>query len=491
MIPLSRREFMMTSAGAALIAGVQPVLAGADVTRLRIATRQIEVGGRAATVYGVQQPGGVHGLITEAGRDFEVRLENDLSEPTLVHWHGLTPPWRDDGVPGVSQDPVPPGSTHDYNFLLNRAGTHWMHSHQGLQEQGLLAAPLIVRDPAERGRDEQEVVMMLHDFSFKPAEEIMEGLRGAGQGMGTMGGMNHGAMGTQAQGTMGGMNHGAMGAQGAMAGMEMMDINDVEHDAYLANDRTLDDPEVVAVEANGRVRLRIINAGASTNFTIDLGALQGALIAVDGNPVQPVTGSRFPVSMAQRIDIRLTVPAGGGAYPVLALREGAAERTGIILQPKGAAVVKLASMGTEMGPVLNLGFERGLSAVAPLPLRQAGRKITVDLTGGMQGYAWGLAVDGQDNAKLRVERDERVEIMMRNQTMMPHPMHLHGHHFQVVAIDGQRFAGAIRDTVLVPPMTQVTVAFDTDNAGRWAFHCHHLYHMAAGMFTTVEYANVA
>jgi len=248
---------------------------------------------------------------------------------------------------------------------------------------------------------------------------------------------------------------------------------------------------VVAVEGNGRVRLRIINGASATNFTIDLGALEGELIAVDGNPVRPVSGRRFPISMAQRIDIRLVVPAGGGAVPVLALREGATERTGIILRPKGAEVVKLASAGMAAGPVLDLAIERGLRALAPISVRQADRRIALDLTGAMQGYAWGLAVDGEDGATIPVKRGERVEMVMRNRTMMSHPMHLHGHHFQVVGIGGQRLDGALRDTVLVPPMMQVTVAFDADNAGRWAFHCHNLYHMAAGMFTTVEYANVA
>ena len=499
MIPLSRRRFMAGAAGAALAAAVRPafsgVLAEADITRLQVGTRQLEVNGRAATVFEIRQPGGVHGLFTEAGRDFAVRLSNDLAEPTLVHWHGLTPPWRQDGVPDIAQDALAPGEAYDYHFVNNRAGTHWMHSHVGLQEQELLAAPLIVRDPAERGLDEQEVVILLHDFSFKPALEILADLKSEGHGGKSETGMgdksNMGSMGSMGS-MMSGMAKGAMGLtkQGAMPGMEM-DINDIEYDAYLANDRTLDDPEVVAVEGNGQVRLRIINGATSTNFTIDLGELQGELIAVDGNPVRPVHGSRFPIGVAQRADIRLVVPAGGRAYPVLALREGAPERTGIILRPKGAGVAKLASMGMETGPVLDLAFERGLRALAPISGRPADRQIALDLTGSMQGYAWGLAVDGEDGAKIRVDRGERVEIVMRNRTMMSHPMHLHGHHFQIVGIGGQRISGALRDTVLVPPMTQVTVAFDADNAGRWAFHCHNLYHAAVGMFTTVEYENVA
>ena len=147
MIPPSRRRFRAGAAGAALAAAVRPafsgVLAEADITRLQVGTRQLEVNGRAATVFEIRQPGGVHGLFTEAGRDFAVRLSNDLAEPTLVHWHGLTPPWRQDGVPDIAQDALAPGEAYDYHFVNNRAGTHWMHSHVGLQEQELLAAPLI------------------------------------------------------------------------------------------------------------------------------------------------------------------------------------------------------------------------------------------------------------------------------------------------------------------------------------------------------------
>ena len=482
MIPLSRRRFMAGSAGAVLAAAARPAFSGvltdADLTRFLVGTRQIEVNGKAATVYDLRQSNGVQGLFTELGSEFAVRLENNLTETTLVHWHGLTPPWRQDGVPDVSQDALNAGETYDYHFVHNRSGTHWMHSHVGLQEQELLAAPLIVRDPAERGLDEQEVVILLHDFSFTPAVQILADLKSESGG-----GASGSDMVTMSSDTIGSAE------QGAMPGMEA-DINDIEYDAYLANDRTLDDPEVVAVEGNGQVRLRIINGSTSTNFTIDLGELQGELIAVDGNDIQPVRGSRFPISVAQRADIRLVVPAGGKAHPVLMLREGAPERTGIILRPKGASVARIASVGTETNPVLDLGFERGLRALKPFSTQQADSSIALDLTGVMASYAWGLAVNGEDDAKIRVKRGERVEMVMRNRTMMSHPMHLHGHHFQVVEIGGERISGALRDTVLIPGMSQVTVAFDADNAGNWAFHCHNLYHAAVGMFTTLEYDNV-
>jgi len=90
-----------------------------------------------------------------------------------------------------------------------------------------------------------------------------------------------------------------------------------------------------------------------------------------------------------------------------------------------------------------------------------------------------------------VRLGERIAVMLHNMTSMSHPMHLHGHHFQVIAINGETIAGALRDTVLVPPKAAVTIAFDADNPGNWAFHCHHLYHMNAGMMGSIAYVNAA
>jgi FtsP/CotA-like multicopper oxidase with cupredoxin domain len=231
------------------------------------------------------------------------------------------------------------------------------------------------------------------------------------------------------------------------------------------------------------VRVRIINGATATAFTLDFGALEGTLIAVDGQPIQPIKGRRFPMSMGQRIDVRLELPRESRAFPVFALREGARERTGFILRPTGADVTKLASLGDDNGPVLDLALEGQLRATAPLPERPASKTFEMALSGDMMAYRWSL----QTNPPLTVDRGDRVEVTLGNMSMMAHPMHLHGHHFQVVAIGGRRFAGAVRDTVFVPPMRSVTIAVDADNSGQWAFHCHHLYHMATGMMTTFAY----
>ncbi|WP_026187067.1 multicopper oxidase family protein [Ensifer sp. BR816] len=444
---------------------------------LSIVKRVLEVNGRAAEVFGLVQPNGAVGLALEADTQFDVSLSNKGGEPTLIHWHGLTPPWDMDGVPDNPAGLLRPDETRHYTFPVGSGGTHWMHAHT-LQEQNLLAAPLIVRTAEDRQRDEQEVVILLHDFSFTPAEELLARLKGPAQ-MGEA--MDHGAM---MQSMAGGMHGGHMSGS-AMPGMAATDLNDIEYDAYLANDRTLDDPEVVPVENRARVRLRIINGATATEFTIDTGPLIGRLIAVDGQAIHAISGSRFPISMGQRLDIRLELPTSAETHPVLALREGTDHRTGLILAPPGAKISKVSSRGTETGPVAGLETEMMLKATAPLSTSPADRRFELALAGTMDGYQW--RIDGGDG--LSVRQGERVEVVMRNMSMMAHPMHLHGHHFQVTEIGGKAFQGAVRDTVLVPPMASVTVAFDADNSpGRWPLHCHHLYHMASGMMSFVAYA---
>ena len=309
---ISRRA-LLTGGVAALTA--PPLLARAQTsadsgqaapTILRLERRDIEVNGKTASVYRIRQPNGTFGLTTEVGKPFRVRVENGIGEPSLIHWHGMTPPWRQDGVPGISGPPIPAGGSADYDFPLDFGGTFWMHSHQGLQEQRLMTAPLIIHDERDRA-DQQEVVVMLADFSFTPSEQILENLKKSG--------------------SMAGMGKPA-GAMASMAGMKAAtpsgkpapDLNDVKYDAFLANDRTLADPEIVKVEPGGRVLLRIINGSSMSAFHIGLGVLRGELIAVDGLPDR--ADSRRPVSGRGRAAARYPPEPSAGPRRLSGARGG-------------------------------------------------------------------------------------------------------------------------------------------------------------------------
>jgi FtsP/CotA-like multicopper oxidase with cupredoxin domain len=211
---------------------------------------------------------------------------------------------------------------------------------------------------------------------------------------------------------------------------------------------------------------------------------------VDGFSIQPVGGRRFPIAVAQRLDIRVRIPKSPAAHPIVATLEGERNQSGVILQGGNAPVRRIPAMAASPSSALTLDLERSLRATEPLVPRKANRVHQLDLTGNMDGYIWSINNVSwtKDVPPLRIVKGERVELVFQNQTPMPHPMHLHGHTFQVVEINGERFPGARRDSVLVPPRTRVVVAFDADNPGWWAIHCHLLYHLDAGMFTTLRYS---
>lgn len=534
----TRRAVLASAASIGAVLALPPPLAARPARRLVVATETIDVGGRAAEVLSIRDEAGRAGLVLDPGERFTVVVDNALAEPTIVHWHGQAPPPNQDGVAETGYvSALPPGANAVYDFAP-RPGTHFMHSHHGLQEQRLMAAPLVVRDAADAAFDGDDVVMLLQDFSFRSPAAILSGLGGrmhatadggampamdkaampamdhggtdhGGMDHGGMdhGGMSHGAMdhgGTDASdlgdGGMAGMDHSGMAGTGdAGAGHGAMDhgamdlgtagpdLNDVVYDAFLANRRTLADPEVVRIERGGRVRLRIVNGAATSAFWVDFAGEAATVVAVDGNPVLPLAVTRLPVAVAQRVDVVLTVPAGA-AVPVLAVREGERGRAGIVLAAPGASVAGIAETAEVAAPPVDLSLERRLVAARPLAARAAEITRRVVLGGGMRPYRW--SIDGgfwPEITPIGVAAGARVALEIVNPTAMAHPMHLHGHHFQVVAIGGAAVAGAMRDTVLVPAGGSVTIAFDADNPGRWLFHCHTLYHMATGMMTEVVY----
>src|SRR6202047_4316827 len=455
---LTRRQIL---ASGVAMAGTIPFLpiaraAAAPDAKLRLTagTRTLAVNGKPARVFGLVGPNGKPGITLSPNERFRVDLVNEAGLPTIIHWHGQLPPWTQDGFPWPQTPPIPAGDTHSYDYAPI-AGTFLMHSHKGMQVQRLMTAPVIVH----RAR----VLRVNHNRSQSAKTKSM----GHNKNMGS--------------GVMDAMN---------MESGTAIDLNDIDYDAFLANDRTFADPEVIRTEPGGRVLLRLINAASATQFWIDLGALTGTVVAVDGHPVRPARGTRLPLAIAQRLDVLIDLP-GAGPYPTFAQVEGKRARTGVVLVASGAPVSRLDEEAAENALPVDLSLESRLEAVSPLVVRAPHVTHRVILAGAMAPYAWSLNNEYWPNVTpLMITRGQRVAIEMLNRTMMPHAMHLHGHAFQVVAINGAPLSGAVRDTVLVPPMGSVTIAFDADNPGRWAFHCHNLYHMMTGMMTEVRYSSI-
>lgn len=512
MTMVSRRGFM---AGGLTLGAMSAVDTPAATTnrperRLIAETRSLEVNDRAATIFRLADEAGHSGLFLAPGERFHVELSNQTTDHTIIHWHGQLPPWTQDGFPWPQTPPLAPGTKRVYDYAPI-PGTYWMHSHQGLQEQSLMTAPLIINDATELREDRQQIVLMLHDFSFTAPAALLAGLTsqtpsqihamarvsenvaasslpkissknsvGMMQDMPGMGNMIPGHMGTKSKDN----------GMGSMDGMTM-DLNDIDYDAFLANDRTLRDPAIVRVDRSGRVRLRIINGSSSSQFWVDLGAVTGYVVAVDGHRVHPVAGRRFPLAIAQRLDILINMP-GSGAFPILARLEGTRRCTGIVLATPGASVRRLEETGLDTMQPIDNSLETRLVARAPLARRKPDLVHRMVLAGGMKPYSWSLNGEYWPHiTPLMLKKGQRVEIEMVNHSMMAHPMHLHGHTFQVIAVNGRPLRGAVRDTVLVTPMMgSVRIAFDANNPGRWPLHCHNLYHMMTGMMTEVRYDSI-
>ena len=163
--------------------------------------------------------------------------------------------------------------------------------------------------------------------------------------------------------------------------------HDVRYDAYLASDRTFDDPEVVAVDKGGRVRLRIIDGGTATAFFVSAPGLKSRCIAVDGSLCQPVSQPSYPLAAGQRIDLLVQIPQQGGAFPVYARVEADRFVTGIVLATPGASVQKLPALADKPQGMVTLGLEMQLRAVQPLAVRRPDKTHMVMLGEG-PGYRW-------------------------------------------------------------------------------------------------------
>jgi len=472
---------------------------GQETNRVKLFVREtpITVHGKKVMMASVQQADGTLGYSPEQSHGFHVDVINELNVPTSIHWHGLTLPNSMDGVPFVTQDPIPPGGSHSYDFPLKEHGTYWMHSHYGLQEQYLLAAPMVIWNPEERAKADRQYNVMLSDFSFTPPAQILSDLQNT-QAMN----MKSGKMRSPSMGGMKGM--GASSTEKPMVIAQKWDEKDrslartmtnappanidVTYDALLANRHTIDHPEILEVKPGESVLLRIIASSCASNFFIDTGSLDAELLAVDGRPVKPLKGTFFQLAIAQRIDLRVRIPKAGGAFPVIAQGEGSTLLSGVILASKGSTIPSLPHKAMMKTASLDNLQESKLVGTHPLQKKKVSVSLPAVLGGTMEGYRW--SINGKEypnHDALSVNKGDRVEITMTNTTPMGHPMHLHGLGFQVVELNGQPVTGAQRDTVEVPPNGSVKIAFDALNPGIWAFHCHILYHGSSGMFTVLKY----
>jgi FtsP/CotA-like multicopper oxidase with cupredoxin domain len=404
-------------------------------------------------------------LRAKAGEVVQVRVRNGLPVETSVHWHGIRLHNAADGVPGITQDAIAAGADYTYTFVAPDPGTYFFHPHSGVQIDRGLYAPLIVDDPAEPGGYDQEWVLVLDDWTDgvgRNPDDILAGFKA-----------EHGTVGT-------GMNH-DMSGMGGMGRSPLGDVGDIAYPHYLVNGRVPAAPLTLRGRPGQRARIRIINAAADTLFRVALGGHSMTVTHTDGYPVQPVRTQALYLAQGERVDVLVTL--GDGVFPLVAAAEGKQGQGLILVRTGGGSAPTAEVHPTELdGDPLLLTMLMPAES-ARLPQREPDQVQQVTLNGQMRPYAWGMngKTFGSDTP-LTTSAGQRLRLQMTNMTMMAHPMHIHGHTWSLPGNGGLR-----KDTVLVLPMQTVTADLQAVNPGRWAYHCHNIYHAEIGMMTTLQY----
>ncbi|MFD5246099.1 multicopper oxidase family protein [Amycolatopsis sp. NPDC058340] len=416
---------------------------------------QVDLGGPQVNTW--TYDGSVPGreVRVRVGDVIQAELANRLPADTTIHWHGLALRNDMDGAPPLTQDPVAPGGSFTYRFIADTPGTHWLHPHSGTQLDRGLYAPVIVENPADPGGYDHDWTVVLDDWidgTGTTPDEVLTRLRQGAGGMGS----RHGMGGSFAPG------------------------GNVRYPYYLINGRVPAAPVTFTARPRQRARIRFLNAASDTAFRIALGSHRLRITHTDGFAVRPVDTDTLLIGMGERYDV--TVTLGDGVFPLVALAESK-DATALALVRTGGGTPPPSSFRP---PELNgepLGYDRLVPVEeVQLPVKTPDVEHRLDLTGGMMSYDWGINGLPFDPARrLLIREDRRVRIIIRNRTMMWHPLHIHGHTFQL----GD--TGPRKDTVIVLPGRTASCDLAADNPGQWMIHCHNTYHHETGMATILGY----
>lgn len=496
---------------------------------------------RVATVVNGQLP--APQLRWREGEEVTIRVTNRLRARTSIHWHGLIVPADMDGVPGISFHGIAPGETFTYRFRVNQAGTYWYHAHSRFQEQtGLYGSIVVEPRDGERHAADREHVILLSDWTDRDPEDIYRTLK-THAGYFNFGKRTAFDFGRDVHER----GWSATAAERAMWGrmrMDPTDLADVSGYAYtyLMNGMTPAANWSALFDRGERVRLRIINGASMTFFDVRIPGLDMTVVGADGEDIEPVTVDEFRISPAETYDVMVS-PAHDRAYTIFAQamdRSGYARGTltpQLGMQAEVPAVdPRVALSMSDMGmahdnhghdahaghstpaPLQHAKAEHGAGVDmlvdapsdrlddpgvglrnngrrvltyadlhtlgGPIDAREAGRDIELHLTGHMERFMWSFNGEKfSEGPPLRFRHGERLRLVLVNDTMMSHPIHLHGMWSEIEAPGGG--FQARKHTVTVQPAQRLSYLVTADALGRWAYHCHLLYHMEAGMFREV------
>jgi CopA family copper-resistance protein len=498
------------------------------------------------------------------GDTAEIVLHNLLKESTSLHWHGVQLPNREDGVPFLTQMPIPAGERYIYRFPVKQNGTYWYHSHSGFQEQiGMYGSLIFHKQKGDttfrKGIDDIPTVpILLSEWTDLHPHNVQRMLSSGNDWFG----IKKNTVQSYTEAIKEG--HFKTKVTNEWKRMEAMDVSDVYYEKFLINGTI--EQQLSQFKAGDRVRLRLINGGASSYFWITYAGGKITVVANDGNDVVPVEVDRLIIGVSETYDIIVDIPAEDTAFELMATAE---DRSGSASIYVGEGIRQLVSplprlryfegmkMMNDMmkmnGDMDDMGMDMGLQKMdmnavmypeipsedvhqhhgttadddhvahqghdhghqhqegqprpstpvtlnyamlksphkTTLPSDAPVKELRFELTGNMNRYVWSM--DNRvlsETDKIPVDKGEVLRIILYNNSMMRHPMHLHGFDFRV--LNGQGEYAPLKNVLDIMPMETDTIEFMANTEGDWFFHCHILYHMMAGMnrvFAVGDYQN--
>ncbi len=468
---LRRRHFLHASAAcvvtgfaalASAAVGSAAAGSGARVRTLLAGPARVRMVGEAAPTtevwaYNGVEPGPV--LRLRQGRQFQATVENRLDEDTTVHWHGIRLPNAMDGVPGLTQRPIPPGGRYGYAFTPPDAGTFWYHSHDnGLEQMGRGLVGALIVDEVEPPRVDRDLLWAIGDWRLRSDSQIAPGF----------------------DNRMEAMMNGRVG------------------NTVTINGRV---PNAVPVRAGERVRVRLLNTAIARIMALSFEGHRPMVVALDGQPCDPhePAGGRIVLGPAMRADVMLDMQGEPGhSYRVVDDFYDRLAYTLVDLAYDASPPLRAHPLDGDLRLPANPVPRPDLTHAVVQEIRMQGGMMGAGGMGGMMGGMMGgggaeWAINGQSmtgdgNANMpplfTIDRGRSCILEFNNATAWWHPMHLHGHSFHVLSRDGVLVPhDEWGDTVLVRPREQVRVAFVADNPGNWMLHCHVMEHQVGGLMT--------
>jgi CopA family copper-resistance protein len=492
----------------------------------------------------------------------EIYVHNELNEETSLHWHGLMLPNQYDGVPNLTQMPIKPHSTYLYKFPIIQHGTHWYHSHTGLQEQIGMYGSMILNKKAEdktfrKGIDDLPTIpLILSEWTDMNPDNVHRMLYNASDWFAIQKGT------TQSYAEAIQQGHFKTKFRNEWKRMNAMDVSDVYYNKFLINGKN--ESQFSQFKAGDKIRLRVSNGGASTYFWLTYAGGKITVVANDGNDVEPVEVDRLIIAVSETYDVIITIPAQNvaTAYEFLVTSEDRTKSASVYLgngvkqlkspMPKLKYFEGMKMMNSMMkmnGDLDDMGMRMSLNQMdmnvvmypeitgsqknsqnsemktkkkgkmgnmkmseerynsnqlsdietlnyamlrsptkTNLPQNAPTKELSFVLSGNMNRYVWSLDNKVVSEAdKILIKKGENIKLILHNNSMMRHPMHLHGHDFRL--LNGQGNYAPMKNVVDIMPMETDTLEFAATESGDWFFHCHVLYHMMSGMGRVFSYAN--